>query len=191
MRVRDAQPASLEAGLKYLVLGSIGSAILVYGAAFLYGATGSFLFRRREGARDRQATDSLLALAGTALVLAGLGFKIAVVPFHMWTPDVYEGAPTPVTAFMSAATKAAAFAALFRVLVEALPAMGDVWRPAIATASIVTMLFANVAALRQTNLKRILAYSSVGHAGYLLMALVSGRRPARRRCSSTSPSTRP
>ena len=107
----------------------------------------------------------------------------------MWTPDVYEGSPTPVTAFMSAATKAAAFAALFRVLVQALPAMGDVWRPALAAASIITMLFANIAALRQTNLKRILAYSSVGHAGYLLMAVVVGRRRARRRCCSTSPST--
>ena len=170
--------ASLEAGLKYLVLGSIGSAILVYGAAFLYGETGSFLYP--EVAKGTVGnTDSLLVLAGTAFVLAGLGFKIAVVPFHMWTPDVYEGSPTPVTAFMSAATKAAAFAALFRVLVTALPAMGDVWRPAVATASVITMLFANIAALRQTNLKRILAYSSVGHAGYLLMALVSGPAGAR------------
>jgi len=167
--------SSLEAGLKYLVLGSIGSAILVYGAAFLYGSTGSFMYPEvAKGLAAGDTSTSLLALAGTALVLAGLGFKIAVVPFHMWTPDVYEGAPTPVTAFMSAATKAAAFAALFRVLVDALPAMGDVWRPAVAAASIITMLFANVAALRQTNLKRILAYSSVGHAGYLMMALVSG-----------------
>jgi NADH-quinone oxidoreductase subunit N len=170
--------ASLEAGLKYLVLGSIGSAILLYGAAFLYGATGSFGFPDiAKGVADDP--NSLLALTGTALVLAGLGFKIAVVPFHMWTPDVYEGSPTPVTAFMSAATKAAAFAALFRVLVQALPAMGDVWRPALAAASIVTMLFANIAALRQTNLKRILAYSSVGHAGYLLMAVVSGEAGAK------------
>ncbi len=170
--------ASLEAGLKYLVLGSIGSAVLLYGAAFLYGATGSFGFPEiaKGVAGDPH---SLLALAGTALVLAGLGFKIAVVPFHMWTPDVYEGSPTPVTAFMSAATKAAAFAALFRVLVQALPAMGDVWRPALAAASIITMLFANLAALRQTNLKRILAYSSVGHAGYLLMAVVSGEAGAK------------
>jgi NADH-quinone oxidoreductase subunit N len=155
--------SSLEAGLKYLVLGSIGSAVLVYGAAFLYGETGSLLYTGVAKGLGSHPT-SLLALAGTALVLAGLGFKIAV----------YEGAPTPVTAFMSAATKAAAFAALFRVLVTALPAMGDVWRPAVAAASIITMVFANVAALRQTNLKRILAYSSVGHAGYLLMALVSG-----------------
>jgi NADH-quinone oxidoreductase subunit N len=170
--------ASLEAGLKYLVLGSIGSAILLYGAAFLYGATGSFGFPEiAKGVAEDP--NSLLALAGTALVLAGLGFKIAVVPFHMWTPDVYEGSPTPVTAFMSAATKAAAFAALFRVLVQALPAMGDVWRPAVAAASIITMLFANIAALRQTNLKRMLAYSSVGHAGYLLMALVSGEAGAK------------
>jgi NADH-quinone oxidoreductase subunit N len=170
--------ASLEAGLKYLVLGSIGSAILLYGAAFLYGATGSFGFP--EVAKGVAADPhNLLALAGTAFVIAGLGFKIAVVPFHMWTPDVYEGSPTPVTAFMSAATKAAAFAALFRVLVQALPAMGDIWRPALATAAIITMLFANIVALRQTNLKRILAYSSVGHAGYLLMAVVSGQAGAK------------
>ena len=170
--------ASLEAGLKYLVLGSIGSAVLLYGAAFLYGATGSFGFPEiAKGVAEDP--NSLLALAGTALVLAGLGFKIAIVPFHMWTPDVYEGSPTPVTAFMSAATKAAAFAVLFRVLVQALPAMGDVWRPALAAASVITMLFANIAALRQTNLKRILAYSSVGHAGYLLMAVVSGEAGAK------------
>ncbi len=170
--------ASLESGLKYLILGSIGSVVLVYGAAFLYGATGSFRFDEIAVGVAAEP-ESLLALAGLALVLGGLGFKIAVVPFHMWTPDVYEGAPTPVTAFMSAATKAAAFAVLVRVLVTAVPAMGDTWKPALAVAAIVTMLFANVVALRQTNVKRMLAYSSVGHAGYLLMALVSGQAGAK------------
>jgi NADH-quinone oxidoreductase subunit N len=169
--------ASLESGLKYLILGSIGSVVLVYGAAFLYGATGSFRFDEIATAVTAEP-ESLLALAGLALVLGGLGFKIAVVPFHMWTPDVYQGAPTPVTAFMSAATKAAAFAALSRILVTAVPAMGDVWKPALAAAAIVTMLFANIVALRQSNVKRMLAYSSVGHAGYLLMALVSGEAGA-------------
>jgi NADH-quinone oxidoreductase subunit N len=165
--------ASLEAALKYLVLGSIGSAVLLYGASFLYGVTGSFQFQQIAKGLHGQTTDALV-LAGTALVLTGLAFKIAVVPFHMWTPDVYEGAPTPVTAFMSAATKAAAFAILLRVLVGPLAPEADEWRPAVIAISIATMLFANVVALRQRNIKRILAYSSVGHAGYLLMAVVPG-----------------
>jgi NADH-quinone oxidoreductase subunit N len=165
--------ASLESGLKYLVLGSVGSAVLVYGSAFLYGATGSLTFAGIGLSLAHGHATDLLALAGTALVLAGLAFKIAVVPFHMWTPDVYEGAPTPVTAFMSAATKAAAFAILFRVTTVAFAAQANQWRPAIVALSIATMLFANVAALRQQNVKRILAYSSIGHAGYLLMAIVA------------------
>ncbi len=168
--VRSA--SSLEAGLKYLVLGSIGSAILLYGSGFLYGATGSFDFGAVAAGLHAGKAGGMLALAGTALVLVGLSFKIAVVPFHMWTPDVYEGAPTPVTAFMSAATKAAAFAILLRVLTGPLAPETDEWRPALIALAIATMLFANVAALRQRNLKRILAYSSVGHAGYLLMAIV-------------------
>jgi NADH-quinone oxidoreductase subunit N len=164
---------SLEAGFKYLVLGSVGSAVLLYGAALLYGASGALDFA---GVAKGVAADptALLALAGTALVLAGLAFKVAVVPFHMWTPDVYEGAPSPVTGFMSAATKTAAFAILYRVTITALPAESQYWRPALAAIAIVTMLGANIAALRQTNVKRILAYSSVGHAGYLLMAIVAG-----------------
>ena len=123
-----AAPVSLESGLKYLVLGSIGSAILLYGAAFLYGATGSLPVRRHRARLASGKRTDILALAGTALVLCGLGFKIAVVPFHMWSPDVYEGAPTPVTGFMAAATKTAAFAALVRVLTEALPSQADYWR---------------------------------------------------------------
>jgi NADH-quinone oxidoreductase subunit N len=169
---------SLEAALKYLILGSIASAILLYGSALLYGATGRLDFPGVAAALAEDPT-SLLALAGTALVLAGLLFKVAVVPFHLWTPDVYEGAPTPVTGFMSAATKAAAFAVLLRVLTTALPAEADSWRPAVATIAIVTMVGANIAALRQTDLKRILAYSSVGHAGYLLMAVLTGAAGAK------------
>ncbi len=165
--------ASLEAGFKYLVLGSVGSAVLLYGAALLYGATGALdLAGIAKGLRADPTAP--LALAGTAMVLAGLAFKVAVVPFHMWTPDVYEGAPSPVTGFMSAATKTAAFAILYRVTVAALPAEAQYWRPALAALAIVTMIGANVAALRQTNVKRMLAYSSVGHAGYLLMAIVAG-----------------
>jgi NADH-quinone oxidoreductase subunit N len=169
--VRSA--SSLEAALKYLVLGSIGSAILLYGAGFLYGETGSFGFQQIAKALPGKESH-LLVLAGTALVLTGLAFKVAVVPFHMWTPDVYEGAPTPVTAFMSAATKAAAFAILLRVLTGPLEPVRHDWKPALAALAIATMLFANVVALRQRNIKRILAYSSVGHAGYLLMAAIPG-----------------
>jgi NADH-quinone oxidoreductase subunit N len=169
--VRSA--SSLEAALKYLVLGSIGSAMLLYGAGFLYGETGSFGFPQIAHALPGKTT-SMLVLAGTALILVGLAYKVALVPFHMWTPDVYEGAPTVVTAFMSAATKAAAFAILLRVLVGPLAPESHEWKPALAALAIATMLFANVAALRQRNVKRILAYSSVGHAGYILMAAIPG-----------------
>jgi NADH-quinone oxidoreductase subunit N len=165
--------ASLESGFKYLVLGSVGSAVLVYGAAFIYGATGSFQFDAIARSLAAGGRQDLLVLAGMAFVLAGLGFKIAAVPFHMWTPDVYEGAPTPVAGFMAAATKAAAFAVLFRVLVDALPAEAHYWRPAVAVLAIVSMVVGNVAALTQRNVKRMLAYSSIGHAGYLLMAVIA------------------
>lgn len=165
---------SLESSLKYLVLGSIGSAVLLYGAAFLYGATGSFRFDEVAAVLGDGAADDRLALAGTAMVLAGLAFKISAVPFHQWTPDVYEGAPTPLTGFMAAATKAVAFAALVRVLYQALPAQADQWQPALATLAILSLIFGNVVALAQTNVKRMLAYSSVGHAGYLLTAVVAG-----------------
>ncbi len=166
--------ASLEAGLKYLVLGSVGSAILLYGSAFLYGATGSLRFDEVSVALGNGAYDEVLALIGAAMLITGLGFKIAAVPFHMWTPDVYEGAPTPITGFMSAATKAAAFTVLLRVLVEALPSQSDYWQPALAVIAIASMILGNVAALAQTNVKRILAYSSIGHAGYLLIPIVAG-----------------
>ncbi len=155
------------------MLGSIGSAVLLYGAAFLYGATGSFRFDEIAAALGDGAADDRLALAGAAMVLAGLAFKISAVPFHQWTPDVYEGAPTPLTGFMATATKAVAFAALLRVLLQALPAQADQWQPALATLAILSLIFGNVVALAQTNVKRMLAYSSVGHAGYLLTAVVA------------------
>jgi NADH-quinone oxidoreductase subunit N len=116
---------------------------------------------------------SALAVLGTAMLLVGFGFKVASVPFHMWVPDVYEGAPTPATAFMSAGVKAAAFGALLRVFDSALPALASHWRPLVAVLAIVTMVVGNLAALAQTNLKRMLAYSSVAHAGYVLTALVA------------------
>jgi NADH-quinone oxidoreductase subunit N len=166
--------ASLESGLKYLILGSVGSAVLLYGMAFLYGATGSLRFDEVSAALGAGEYDGVLALIGSAMLLAGLCFKVAAVPFHMWTPDVYEGAPTPITGFMSAATKAAAFTVLVRVLVEALPAQNDYWEPALAAIAIASMVVGNVAALTQRNVKRMLAYSSIGHAGYLLIAVISG-----------------
>jgi NADH-quinone oxidoreductase subunit N len=167
-------PFSLESSLKYLVMGSVGSAVLLYGSALLYGATGSLRFDQiAEALRDGGDTDAL-ALAGTAMLLTGLAFKVSAVPFHMWTPDVYEGAPTAVTAFMASATKAAAFTALFRVLVDAVPAHSDVWQPVMAALSILSLIVGNVAALAQTNIKRMLAYSSIGQAGYLLTALAAG-----------------
>ncbi len=164
---------SLESGFKYLVLGSVGSAVLLYGSAFLYGSTGSLEFA---GVQEGIAADPTapLALLGAALVLAGLFFKVAAVPFHMWTPDVYQGAPTPITGFMAAATKTVAFTILARVLYEALPGMSDQWQPVLAAVAVLSMVVGNVAALAQSDLKRMLAYSSIGHAGYLLIAVVAG-----------------
>jgi NADH-quinone oxidoreductase subunit N len=166
--------ASLESGLKYLIIGSVGSAVLLYGMAFLYGATGSLYFDEVSAVLGEGEYDEALALIGAAMLIAGLAFKIAAVPFHMWSPDVYEGAPTPITGFMSAATKAAAFTILLRVLVEALPSQDQYWEPALAVIAIASMVLGNLAALAQRNLKRMLAYSSIGHAGYLLIALIAG-----------------
>ena len=126
-------------------------------------------------------------MLGAALLLVGFGFKVASVPFHMWAPDVYEGAPTTVTAFMSAGVKAAAFGALLRVFDSALPALAPHWQPLVAVLAIATMVVGNLAALAQTNLKRMLAYSSIAHAGYLLAALVAAPvARGRGRSSSTS-----
>jgi NADH-quinone oxidoreductase subunit N len=164
---------SLESGFKYLVLGSVGSVVLIYGAAFLYGATGSFSYAGISESLTADGVDTLV-IVGVVFVMVGLAFKISAVPFHMWTPDVYEGAPTPVTAFMSTATKAAAFAALLRVVVEAVPAAQDIWEPLLVVLAVATMIVGNVLALVQSNLKRMLAYSSVAHAGYLLIAVIVG-----------------
>jgi NADH-quinone oxidoreductase subunit N len=165
---------SLESGLKYLVIGSVGSATLVYGLALLYGATGSTDFGGMARALERSAdlqSDSLL-LGGVALVLVGLAFKASVAPFHQWTPDVYEGAPTPITAFMSVATKAAAFGALLRMMdVALLPANAD-WSIVLATLAAISIVVGNVGALGQSSLKRLLAWSSVAQAGYLLAGVV-------------------
>ena len=166
---------SLESGLKYLIIGSVGSATLLYGLALIYGATGSTDFAGVAAAVGEVGDDPLL-LAGVALVVAGLAFKASVAPFHQWTPDVYEGAPTPITAFMAVATKAAAFGVLLRLFDVALIGVSDIWAPALAALAAVTIVIGNVGAIGQSSLKRLLAYSSVAQAGYMLAGVVVSTR---------------
>ncbi len=170
--------SSLESGLKYLVIGSVGSATLLYGLAFLYGATGSTDFGAIAavlGGDSDVVTDPLL-LTGIALTIVGLGFKASVAPFHQWTPDVYEGAPTPITAFMAVATKAAAFGIMLRLFDVALIDAKVDWAPPLAVLAAITIIVGNVGALGQTSLKRLLAYSSVAQAGYMLAGVVVASR---------------
>ena len=164
--------ASLEAGLKYFVLGAFASAFLLYGIALLYGATGSTQLasiRTFTGAGLLEQ-DGLL-LAGLALLLVGLFFKVAAVPFHSWTPDVYQGSPTPVVGYMAAGVKIAGFAALLRVLTHTFEAQGSNWQPIVYAVAILTMLVGSTAAIAQGDVKRMLAYSSISHAGFVLVAL--------------------
>jgi NADH-quinone oxidoreductase subunit N len=162
---------SLESGLKYLIIGSVGSATLLYGLAFLYGATGSTDFSGIASAAGDVTSDPLL-LTGIALSMVGLAFKASVAPFHQWTPDVYEGAPTPVTAFMAVATKAAAFGAFLRLFDVALLDASADWAPALAVLATITIVVGNVGALGQSSLKRLMAWSSVAQAGYMLAGVV-------------------
>ena len=161
---------SVEAGMKYLILGSVSSGFLIYGVALLYGVAGSTQFPVVQVALSRGPIP-LAAQAGMWLVLAGLGFKIAAVPFHLWVPDVYEGAPTPVAALLAAGSKMAGVVAIIRVLAGVFPSMAGRWAGPFAILSAATMCYGNLAAIPQTNLKRLLGYSSIGHAGYLLMGL--------------------
>jgi len=165
---------SLESGLKYLIIGSVGSATLLYGLAFLYGATGSTDFNAIAAAvrGPGDVGDDVLFLTGVGLTITGLAFKASVAPFHQWTPDVYEGAPTPVTAFMAVATKAAAFGVFLRLFDVALIGSASTWAPALATLAVATIVIGNVGALGQSSLKRMLAYSSVAQAGYMLAGVV-------------------
>jgi NADH-quinone oxidoreductase subunit N len=165
--------SSLESGLKYLIVGSVGSATLVYGLAMLYGATGSTDFSGIAHAAGSGGVGSdVLFLTGIALVLTGLAFKASVAPFHQWTPDVYQGAPTPVTAFMAVATKAAAFGVLLRLFDVALIDSQPDWGPIMAALAATTIIVGNVGALAQTSLKRLLAWSGVAQAGYILAGVV-------------------
>jgi NADH-quinone oxidoreductase subunit N len=164
---------SQESGMKYFVLGGFSSAFFLYGIALVYGATGSTRFDEIVSSLSQvpvERKDALL-LAGVALLLVGLGFKISAVPFHVWSPDVYQGAPTPVTAFMASASKAAAFAALLRVLVVALPSRADDWRPVVWAITVLTLVVGSVLAVVQTDVKRMLAYSSISHAGFILVGI--------------------
>jgi NADH-quinone oxidoreductase subunit N len=165
---------SSEAAMKYFLLGAFSSGFFVYGAALLYGATGSTRFSQIATALTNNAYDANLLYPAIGLLIVGFGFKVSLVPFHMWTPDVYQGAPTPLTAFMSVGTKAAAFAAFYRTFLYALASQQAVWGMALAILAVLTMTLGNLAALRQTSLKRLLAYSSIAHAGYILVGLATG-----------------
>lgn len=167
------QNESEEAALKYFLLGTFASGFVLYGIALVFGATGHLDFQGVVAAVSGGTANLVLMLIGAALMLVGFGFKIAAVPFQMWTPDVYQGAPTPVTGFMSVAVKAAAFAALLRVFLALFPGMADKLTPVLWGIAALTMLVGNVVALAQNNIKRLLAYSAIAHAGYILMAFVA------------------
>lgn len=165
---------SLESGLKYLIIGSLGSATLLYGLALIYGATGKTDFAAigKSLLTGEVGSDAML-LAGVALTFAGIAFKASIAPFHQWTPDVYQGAPTPVTAFMAVATKAAAFALLIRFTGQALAPIVDNWQVPLAVLATITIIVGNLGALGQRSLKRMLAYSGVAQAGYLLVGVIA------------------
>jgi len=166
---------SAEGAIKYFLLGAFSTAFLLYGIALVYGATAATNFAAIAANITRfNLHDSSLLLAGVALLIVGFGFKVAAAPFHMWAPDVYEGAPTPITAYMAAAVKAAAFAAFFRLWLEAFPNLLTAWHQPLWWLAAVTMIVGNLVALAQRNIKRLLAYSSIAHAGYILVAMVVG-----------------
>jgi NADH-quinone oxidoreductase subunit N len=163
---------SEEASLKYFLLGAFAGGFVVYGVALVFGATGSTALDGILASVNAGSANPSLLLIGAALILIGLGFKVAAVPFHMWTPDVYQGAPTAVTAFMAVGAKAGGFAALLRIFLSAFPALSLDLTPVLWTLAALTMILGNVVAVTQTNIKRLLAYSSIAHAGYIMMALV-------------------
>ena len=169
--------SSEEAAIKYFMLGAFASGFFVYGTALVYGATGTTALTGIVAALEMQKANMALLLGGAALILVGLGFKVAAVPFHMWTPDVYHGAPTAVTAFMSVGAKVAGFAALLRVFVLAFPSLSYDLTPILWVLAALTMILGNVVAIAKRNIKRLLAYSSIAHAGYILMALVPYGNP--------------
>lgn len=173
--------SSQESTVKYLLTGAFASAILVYGMALIYAGTGTTEIRLigtllrcdEAGVCTNPWSRNVLVYIGMALLFSGLAFKVSLVPFHSWTPDVYQGAPTPITAFMSVATKAAAFAVIVRIFYISFPGIQDIWMPFLFGTSVLTMLVGNIAAIFQNDVKRMLAYSGVAHAGYLLIGIVA------------------
>ena len=166
---------SAEGAIKYFLLGAFSTAFLLYGIALVFGATGTTnLATIGDRVRELGLAGNAFIVVGVALLLVGFGFKVAAVPFHMWAPDVYEGAPTPTTAYMAAAVKAGAFVAFLRVWLEAFPALGESWHGPVWWLAAVTMIVGNLVALAQKNIKRMLAYSSIAHAGYILVAIAIG-----------------
>ena len=161
---------SLEAGLKYLIVGGFGSAVLLFGSALVFGATSELGFAEIAAAN---AGDDAFLFAGLAMIIAGLAFKVSAAPFHMWTPDVYQGSPTSIAAFMSAATKTAALVVLLRLLVTAFPDESELWTITISVLAVISLVWGNLGALAQTDLKRLLAYSSISHAGFMLIAIAA------------------
>ena len=171
---RRDDPVSNEAALKYFLLGAFATGFLLYGMTLIYGSTGSTnLFKIAGFIKTEGAQSNPLILMGIVLLVIGFGFKVAAVPFHMWAPDVYQGSPTPVTAFMAVGPKAAAFAAFFRVFTEAIPDMSLSWEILLCIIDVLSMFVGNLGAIMQTNIKRMLAFSSISHAGYLLIAVIA------------------
>jgi NADH-quinone oxidoreductase subunit N len=165
---------SSEAGLKYFILGALSSGMLLYGLSFIYGVTGSFMFADIGEALHHISDGSRLpALLGMMFIIAGMAFKVSIAPFHMWTPDTYEGAPTPVTAFMSVAPKVAGFVVFIRVLADAFPALQVEYTTVLTVLAILTIGIGNIAAIAQRNIKRMLAYSTIGHVGFVLLGLIA------------------
>ncbi|MBF0281401.1 MAG: NADH-quinone oxidoreductase subunit N [Zetaproteobacteria bacterium] len=166
---------SSEAALKYFILGALSSGMLLYGISFVYGATGSFDFVEMGQmiAQDDHGMRTVVLL-GMLFIMAGLAFKVSVAPFHMWTPDAYEGAPTPITAFMSIAPKVAGFVIFIRVLVDVFPAMADEYVTILSWMAVLSMVVGNIAAIAQSSIKRMLAYSTIGHVGFVLLGLIAG-----------------
>src|SRR5690606_945413 len=173
--------ASTEAAMKYFILGALSSGLLLYGMSMIYGATGSLDFRTVSdgvvqllgGAGEGGAVRPFLVF-GVVFVVAGIAFKLGVVPFHMWIPDVYHGAPTPITLFIGTASKIAAFAMAIRLLVNGLQGLAEDWQQMLAIMAVLSMAIGNITAIAQSNLKRMLAYSAIAHMGFMLLGLLSG-----------------
>ena len=170
---RRGDPRSNESAIKYFLLGAFSTAFMLYGIALLYGATGSTQYSRIAEAATRGEPEPVTFLLGLGLLLVGFGFKAALAPLHVWTPDVYQGAPVPITAHLAVGSKAAVLIALLRLLHQVFPASADQWQSLLWIASAATLIIGNLAALTQTDVKRLLAYSSIAHAGYILLGVVA------------------